>query len=142
MKAVLSILAWLYLVAGLLSLSLPIAVLSSAISGEWNALSLFLMLPALFLGIGSIWLSVTYLREKEKNAAESMATLTGIAVWLVLNASLIDFVEPFDEKYGTLAGFGIVISPIIMGVITTKLMKASINRTYHKQYEPDGLGNA
>ncbi len=142
MKLILTVLSWLYLVVGLLALSLPIAVLSSAFRGEWNSLSLFMMLPALFLSIGLIWISVTFLREKRENIAESMATLTGLLLWITINTKAINYVDVIDEKFGAFAGFGVILLPIIIGVGATKLMKRLIRRAYEQKSDQGGVINS
>jgi predicted MPP superfamily phosphohydrolase len=142
MKLFLKVLAWIYLAVGLLALSLPFAVLSSALTGQWNALSIIMMLPALFLAIGLIWLSVTYLREKRKNVAESMATLTGILVWLSINTATIDFAEPVEEKFGTFAIFGVIFLPIFVGMMATKLMRMFIRKAYEQSSDQGGVINS
>jgi hypothetical protein len=142
MKLFLTVLAWIYLVVGLLSLSLPFAVLSSALTGEWNALTVIMMLPALFLGIGLIWLSVAYLREKRENIAESMATLTGILAWLSINTVTIDFADPVEEKFGTFAILGVIFIPILIGVMTTKFMRIFIRRAYERKSDQGGVINS
>jgi hypothetical protein len=142
MKLILTVLAWIFLVVGLLSLSLPFAVLSSALTGEWNAFSIVIMLPALFLGIGLIWISVTYLREKRKNVAESMATLTGILVWITINGVTIDFADLVEERFGVFALFGVVFLPIFLGMMTTRFMKIFIRRAYKRNSDQGGVINS
>ena len=142
MKLILTVLSWIYLVIGLLALSLPIAVISSAFRGEWNSLSLFMMLPALFLAIGFIWISITYLREKSENIAESMATLTGILLWITINTKVINYVDLVDDRFGTLAGFGVILLPIIIGVGATKSMKYFIRRAYEQKSDQGGVINS
>ncbi|MEM7791171.1 MAG: hypothetical protein AAF546_07210, partial [Verrucomicrobiota bacterium] len=142
MKLILTFLSWFYLVIGLLALSLPIAVLSSAFRGEWNSLSLFMMLPSLFLAIGLIWISITFLREKRENIAESMATLTGILLWITINTKALDYLDMVDDRFGALAGFGVILLPIIVGVGATKSMKFFIRRAYEQKSDQGGVINS
>jgi len=142
MKRILTILSWLYLVIGLLGLSLPIAVVSSAFKGEWNSLSLFSMLPVLFLAIGLIWISITFLREKRENVAESLATLTGLMLWLIINTKAVQCIEVANEKFGALAGFGVILLPVIIGVGATKWMKSLIRRAYEEKSDQGGMINS
>jgi len=142
MKLILTVLSWLYLVVGLLALALPIAVLSSVFKGEWNSLSMIMMLPALSLAFGLIWISITFLREKRENVADSMATLTGILLWVTINTKAINYIDVVDEKFGALAGFGVILLPIIIGVGATKSMKFFIRRAYEQKSDQGGVINS
>ena len=135
---VLTLMAWMYLVIGLASLSLPIAVVSYALSGKWNVFAAFMAISALCIGIGLIWISVTYLREKGRVVAESMATFTGTLLWLLINTKSIGYVEVIDEKFGALAGFGVILLPIIISIGITNSMKFLIHRTYEGASHLDG----
>lgn len=139
MKLILTALSWLALIVGLLMLTLPIAVLSSAFSKEWNMLSIAIMLPALAMSIGLILVSIAFLRKKGKKEANSIATLTGFMTWISINAMTIDFADSAEEKFGALAIFGVLLLPIFLGMMTTRVMKAFIRKTYEPSSEPVGI---
>jgi len=103
---------------------------------------MIMMLPALSLAFGLIWISITFLREKRENVADSMATLTGILLWVTINTKAINYIDVVDEKFGALAGFGVILLPIIIGVGATKSMKFFIRRAYEQKSDQGGVINS
>ena len=130
MKILLKVLSWAFLVLGILSLSVPISLLVSALSGEGNTFSLAAILPTAALSLGMGWFSLSFLKRKGRKTANRIATLSGFLVWLSTKSAALEFSESAQESFGKWAIIAVIFLPVCLGILTTKIMKFFIRKAY------------
>jgi hypothetical protein len=145
MKLILTALSWLFLIKGiLLFLSLAILVWLPVFYRELNLFSVIMIVmafSALALSVGFIFGSINFLRKKGEKEAYRIATLTGFFVWITVNSMTIKLADPAEE-FETVAAFGLIfLLPILLGIISTRVIKILTRKAYDPNSEPGGIVN-
>jgi len=136
MKIILTALSFILFLLGIFSLALPVTLLTSALSGQWSPLSLAAIIPTLVLAIGVSWSSASFLKRKGRKTANRMAYVAGFFVWISTKSLALDFSQSEEENLGKGAILALVLLPILLGVLTTKVMKSLIKKAYDLENKP------
>jgi len=138
MKALLLLLAWVFLLVGVASLYCDAVVGPALFRDGFDPVSLGFVLFSLWYGVAAIAYSIAYLRSRSKARAYSLATLTAVTIWLLSNPFFRSLLHMDDHSQGVPKTLAALVLPILLGISTNAILKNLIDRSYATtNREPD-----